>query len=55
MLVSQGDLSIMFSNPLVGSITTLALLLLVWPLLSRLVAKVRHPKPAAFAAEQPVD
>jgi putative tricarboxylic transport membrane protein len=55
MLVSQGDLSIMVSNPLVGTITGLALLLLVWPLLSRLVAKVRKPKPAAFAAEQPVD
>jgi putative tricarboxylic transport membrane protein len=55
MLVSQGDLSIMVSNPLVGTITGLALLLLVWPLLSRLVAKVRKPKPQVFAAEQPVD
>ena len=55
MLVSQGDLRIMVSNPLVGSITGLALLLLVWPLISKLIAKVRHPKPQAFAAEQPVD
>src|SRR4051812_14390818 len=55
MLVSQGDLSIMVSNPLVGTITGLALLLLVWPLLSRLIAKLRPAKPAAFAAEQPVD
>jgi putative tricarboxylic transport membrane protein len=55
MLVSQGDLSIMVSNPLVGGITGLALLLLVWPLISRLIAKVRAPKPTSFAAEQPVD
>jgi len=55
MLLSQGDLSIMVSNPLVGSITGLALLLLAWPLISRLIAKVRPPKPANFAAEQPVD
>ncbi|MCG2592713.1 tripartite tricarboxylate transporter permease [Ramlibacter sp. XY19] len=55
MLVSQGDLMIMVSNPLVGTITGLALLLLVWPLVSRLLAKVRKPKAPAFAAEQPVD
>ena len=55
MLLSQGDLSIMVSNPLVGTITGLALLLLFWPLLSRLVAKVRKPKASSFAAEQPVD
>jgi len=55
MLLSQGDLSIMVSNPLVGTITGLALLLLFWPLLSRLVNKVRKPKPSSFAAEQPVD
>jgi putative tricarboxylic transport membrane protein len=55
MLVSQGDLSIMVSNPLVGTITGLALLLLVWPLISRVLAKVRKPKEQLFAAEQPVD
>jgi putative tricarboxylic transport membrane protein len=55
MLVSQGDLSIMVSNPLVGGITGLALLLLAWPLISRLIAKVRPPKPSSYAAEQPVD
>jgi putative tricarboxylic transport membrane protein len=55
MLVSQGDLSIMVSNPLVGTITGLALLLLVWPLISRLIAKLRPAKPSSFAAEQPVD
>jgi putative tricarboxylic transport membrane protein len=55
MLLSQGELSIMVSNPLVGSITGLALLLLFWPLISKVIAKVRPPKPASFAAEQPVD
>ena len=33
MLVSQGDVMIMWSNPLVGAITTLALTLLFWPLI----------------------
>ena len=55
MLLSQGDLSILVSNPLVGSITGLALLMLVWPLLSRIVRKLRPAKPPSFAAEQPVD
>jgi putative tricarboxylic transport membrane protein len=35
MLLSQGSLGILWSNWLVGSITTLALLLLLWPLLTR--------------------
>ena len=34
LLGSQGNLGVFWSNPLVGSITTLALLMLVWPLLS---------------------
>jgi putative tricarboxylic transport membrane protein len=55
MLVSQGDLSIFVSNALVGSITGLALLMLFWPLISRVIRLVRKPKVGAFAAEQPVD
>ena len=55
MLVSQGDLSILWSNPLVGGISTLALILLLWPLVSRVIAKVKPPKPAGFTSEQPVD
>jgi putative tricarboxylic transport membrane protein len=56
MLVSQGDLRVFMSNPLVGTITGLALLLLFWPLIAKLVALVRKPKAATgFAAEQPVD
>src|SRR5688572_16385429 len=41
MLMSQGDLSILFSKKLVGFMTTLALLLLFWPLLSWTIAKLR--------------
>jgi putative tricarboxylic transport membrane protein len=42
MLISQGDMSIFFSNKLVGVLTTLALLLLFWPLVSWLLAKARR-------------
>src|SRR5690348_8303477 len=55
MLVSQGDVSIMWSNPLVGTITGLALLLLLWPLLSKGWARIRRPKRMEFAQQQPVD
>jgi putative tricarboxylic transport membrane protein len=55
MLVSQGELGILWSNPLVGTISTLAILLLVWPLISRVLAIVRPAKASAFKEEQPVD
>ncbi len=55
MLVSQGDLMIMWSNPLVGSITTLALVMLLWPLISKVLALVRAPKVDELAAQRPVD
>jgi putative tricarboxylic transport membrane protein len=55
MLSSQGDLGVFWSNPLVGSITTLALLMLFWPLIAKLIAKVRAPKVDEFAAQRPVD
>jgi putative tricarboxylic transport membrane protein len=41
MLGSQGDLSIFFSKKLVGFMTTLALILLFWPLVSWLLGKLR--------------
>jgi putative tricarboxylic transport membrane protein len=41
MLASQGDMRILYSNSLVGSITTLALLLLFWPLISLGLDKIR--------------
>lgn len=50
MLLSQGSLSIFWANPLVGSIFSLALLMLVWPLFgavkSRLAARAVQPKEA---------
>ncbi|MBU3551496.1 tripartite tricarboxylate transporter permease [Polynucleobacter sp. MWH-Berg-3C6] len=39
MLFSQGSLDIFFSNPLVGGITSLALILLFWPLIGKFVGK----------------
>jgi putative tricarboxylic transport membrane protein len=41
MLISQGDLSIFFSNALVGGITGLALVMLSWPLISQMIARLR--------------
>ncbi|MOA67726.1 hypothetical protein D3C78_1950260 [compost metagenome] len=35
MLFSDGQLGIFWSNPLVGSLTTAALLMLFWPLISK--------------------
>ena len=55
MLMSQGDVTIMFSNWLVGSITTLALVLLFWPLIAKAIAIVRRPKVDELIAQQPVD
>jgi putative tricarboxylic transport membrane protein len=49
MLDSNGSVWIMWSNPLVGSITTLALIMLVWPLISKLVARFRAPAARAGA------
>ncbi|MCC6532805.1 MAG: tripartite tricarboxylate transporter permease [Burkholderiales bacterium] len=42
MLMSQGDVSIFFSNALVGGITALALVLLFWPLGASLIARLRY-------------
>jgi putative tricarboxylic transport membrane protein len=41
MLGSRGSLGVFWSNGLVGSITTLALVMLLWPLLSAGVSRVR--------------
>ncbi|MBW8905657.1 MAG: tripartite tricarboxylate transporter permease [Betaproteobacteria bacterium] len=41
MLVSQGDLRVFFSNALVGTMTGLALVLLVWPLVTWLLSRSR--------------
>jgi putative tricarboxylic transport membrane protein len=42
MLISQGDMSIFFSKKLVGFMTTLALLLLFWPLISWAISRFRR-------------
>jgi putative tricarboxylic transport membrane protein len=55
MLMSQGEVSIMWANPLVGTITTLALVMLFWPLISKLIALMRAPKVDELAAQRPVD
>jgi len=55
MLVSQGELTIMWSNPLVGSITTLALVLLFWPLISRGIKIIRPTPVDELSKQQPVD
>ncbi|MGQ0512265.1 MAG: tripartite tricarboxylate transporter permease [Betaproteobacteria bacterium] len=41
MLMSQGEVGILFANKLVGTMTTLALTLLFWPMISVLIAKLR--------------
>ena len=52
MLLSQGSLGIFWSNPLVGVLTTLALLLLFWPLLgmARRAARERERRPGDIVA-----
>jgi putative tricarboxylic transport membrane protein len=39
MLMSQGSVDIFFSNYLVAGISSLALLLLFWPLIGKLIGK----------------
>jgi putative tricarboxylic transport membrane protein len=51
MLLSQGDMRIFFRNELVGFITTLSLLLLFWPVISRAIDIVRGRNGAGDAKE----
>lgn len=41
MLIAQGDMTVFFSNALVGTMTGLALFLLFWPLLSFAIGRLR--------------
>ncbi|MGZ8153945.1 MAG: tripartite tricarboxylate transporter permease [Burkholderiales bacterium] len=50
MLIAQGDMRIFFSNWLVGSIMTLALVMLFWPFFSRWRARARAATPAPTAS-----
>jgi putative tricarboxylic transport membrane protein len=47
MLMSQGDLTIFFSNWLVGSLTGLAMVALFWPVISRGIGRLRSAAPAS--------
>src|SRR6478609_4376031 len=51
MLLSKGQIGIFWSNPLVGSIVTLALFLLAWPLLSRVITSMRGKPPRPVGAD----
>ena len=53
MLISQGDLSIFWSNPLVGTIVTLALTMLFWPVISLIIARLwpRHGNKTAVSVK----
>jgi putative tricarboxylic transport membrane protein len=55
MLISQGSISIFWSNPLVGSIAGLAVLLLLWPLVGaiRSAVKPRQPPTPPTVTELP--
>ena len=41
MIGAGGDLKVFWSNGLVGSITTLAIVLLFWPLIDRMISSAR--------------
>jgi TctA family transporter len=42
MIGSAGDMRVFWSNGLVGSITTLALMLLFWPLIGAAFSRARN-------------
>src|SRR5690349_4117546 len=42
MIGAEGDLRVFFSNWLVGTITTLAIVLLLWPLIARAIRGIRN-------------
>src|SRR5690606_28127135 len=51
MLVSSGSLDIFWSNGLVGTIMTLAILVLIWPMIGDLRARLRKGKGVTEAVE----
>jgi putative tricarboxylic transport membrane protein len=46
MIGAGGDLRVFWANGLVGTITTLALIMLFWPLISNAIARLRGSRPA---------
>ena len=53
MLLSAGSLTIFYANPLVGSIVTLALVLLCWPLIGKVISRARRSRRDAEAGVTP--
>jgi putative tricarboxylic transport membrane protein len=51
MIGSRGDLSVFWSNGLVGTITALSMLMLFWPLISKLWHKLRSSRTATPAGD----
>ncbi|MDU0955897.1 MAG: tripartite tricarboxylate transporter permease, partial [Bradyrhizobium sp.] len=51
MIISGGNMKVFWANGLVGTITTLAILLLFWPLIDRLVASISKSSAPAAKAE----
>jgi putative tricarboxylic transport membrane protein len=51
MITGDGNLMVFFSNPLVGTITTLAIIMLLWPLISGAIANFRRPPNVAGVAK----
>jgi TctA family transporter len=54
LLGSSGSLTVFVSNPLVGSITALAMLMLFWPLIAAGLAKLRK-KPGGIDDDDMVE
>lgn len=54
MLLSRGSLSIFWSNGLVAGICGLAMVMLFWPQIGKLI-RILRPKPSALSAERPVE
>ena len=50
MLLSGGSVRIFWSNPLVGSIVTLALIIFCWPFVSKVMGRMRSREPRAQSA-----
>ena len=51
MLSSQGSFAIFWANPLVGSITALALLMLAWPVVGKALQRLRAPRPVVATSD----
>jgi len=51
MIISGGNMKVFWANGLVGTITTLAILLLFWPLIDRLIAGISKSSAPAAKAE----